>query len=1099
MSRFQSTIVRLLAVAGSVCVVLFAVGVAPAFAEGEAASPWWHLDVTAVPSNLQPGGYAKIVVTASNVGDGEAEGRNAPIVVRDKLPAGVVAIGIEGAAGIIGNLGGGECSLEAVSCTFTQGILPYLAVTMSLTVRVEPSLAPGAVEDEAVAEGGGASQVRFIHSLSVAKGPTPFGAQEYNLVPEAVGGRVATQAGSHPFQMTTTLDLNEIPSSEGSPEIAGGPEKDLYFRLPAGLVGDPTAIPQCPLSLFDTTTGVVQQISKCPLNTVIGVAITTVLIKFASNRPVLISEPLFNLVPQPGEPALFGFNSFGSLVTLNTKVRTGGDYGVDVTVNNITQNVKFYGDQLTFWGVPGDPRHNAERGVNCLIGGNFGESGAPCEPLLAETTPPLLTLPTSCTVPWTTSATGDSWAEPAVRSSPVEYSLRDQFGSALGLTGCNRLSFEPSIIAIPDGTAGSTPTGLTVDVHVPQRAGLTPTGDSQSTVKDTTVTLPAGVALNPSGADGLSACGLEEVGLESAEEQTCPESAKVGTVEIHTPLLPNPLVGAAYLATQDANPFGSLVALYIVVRDPVSGVLIKLAGQVTPDPVTGQLVSTFDNTPELPFEDLVLHFFGGSRAPLGTPALCGAYTTSASFAPWSGNSPVDSSSEFQITSGPNHTPCSDPLPFAPTLQAGSTDIQTGGYTQFTTTMSREDGEQNLDALQIHLPEGLIGSLSSVKLCEEPQADEGTCGPESEIGHTTVSVGMGTNPYTVNGGEVFITGPYEGAPFGLSIVNPAKAGPFNLGKVVVRAKVEVNPLTAALTVTTDPSGPYAIPRIIDGIPLQIRHVNVSIDRSKFVFNPSNCTPTAITGSLTSVEGATASLSVPFQVTNCATLSFKPKFGVSTAGKTSKADGASLSVKLTYPIAEGQANLKEVKVELPKQLPSRLTTLQKACTESAFDSNPESCPADSRIGEAVATTPTISGEFTGPAYFVSHGGAKFPELVIVLTGEDGVKVDLHGETFISKQGITSSTFPAIPDVPVGSFELTLPEGPYSALAANTNLCKGKLVMPTEFVAQNGAVIHQSTKIAVTGCPKAARKAAHKKRSHGKKRSRGVSKRKGGGRRG
>jgi hypothetical protein len=611
---------------------------------------------------------------------------------------------------------------------------------------------------------------------------------------------------------------------------------------------------------------------------------------------------------------------------------------------------------------------------------------------------------------------------------------------------------------------------LTVDVHVGQEGALNPTGLAESTVKDTTVTLPAGVGLNPAGADGLSSCGLSEVALESAGEQSCPESSKVGTVEIHTPLLPNPLVGAAYLAQQDANPFGSLVALYIVVYDPVSGVRVKLAGEVKPNPVTGQLVSTFDNTPQLPFEDLSLHFFGGSRAPLGTPALCGGYTSAASIAPWSGNPPAESSSEFKITSGPNGGPCSDPLPFAPSLTTGSLNIQAGAFTPFTMTMSREDGNQNLDAIQLKMPPGLLGTLSNVKLCGEAEGNAGTCGPESLIGETTVSVGLGGNPYTVTGGRVYITGPYEGAPYGLSIVNPAKAGPFNLGQVVVRAKIEVNPENAALTITSDSSGPYAIPQLIDGIPLQIKHVNVSINRPDFTFNPTNCSPQEIGGSLTSSQGAVSTLHVPFQVTNCATLKFKPIFSVSTSGKTSRANGASLNVKLTYPktVFGTQANIGKVKVDLPKQLPSRLTTLQKACPASVFEANPASCPPDSRIGSATATTPVLPVHLEGPAYFVSHGGQKFPELIIALSGE-GVTVYLHGETFISPQGITSSTFRTIPDVPIGVFELKLPQGPDSALAANGNLCNTKLTMPTIFVGANGLNLKQTTPITTTGCPK------------------------------
>jgi hypothetical protein len=617
---------------------------------------------------------------------------------------------------------------------------------------------------------------------------------------------------------------------------------------------------------------------------------------------------------------------------------------------------------------------------------------------------------------------------------------------------------------------------------------------AEANVKDTTVALPAGIALNPAAADGLEACSESQVGLNNDVGSSCPESSKVGTVEIVSPLLPEPLVGSAYLAAQNANPFGSLVALYVVAEDPKAGVLVKVAGEVKPDPVTGQLVSTFKDTPQLPFEDFKLHFFGGDRAPLGTPALCGSYTTQASIAPWSGNPATESSSTFNIISGPNGGACASPLPFSPSLTAGTTSIQAGGFSPFTMTMSREDGQQNLQAIQLKMPPGLSGLLSSVKLCGEPQASEGLCGPDSEIGETIVSVGLGGDPFSVRGGKVFVTEGYEGAPYGLSIVNPAKAGPYDLEKdtpcdcVVVRAKIEVDPTTAALTITSDNSGPYKIPTILDGIPLQIKHVNVMINRPGFTFNPTNCSPMSIRGSLSSTQGATSALSVPLQVTNCAVLGFKPGFSVSTAGKTSRAKGASLHVKLTYPKAPfgSQANISKVKVDLPKQLPSRLTTLQKACTDATFNQNPANCPSESRIGTAKATTPLLPVPLTGPVYFVSHGGAKFPELVIVLSGY-GTTIQLRAETFISPQGITSSTFRTVPDAPVGTFELTLPQGKFSALAATGNLCTSKLKMPTAFTAQNGATIKQSTPIGVTGCPKhkaKVKKAKHKAATKRKK---------------
>jgi hypothetical protein len=1054
------------------CVAVAAVGVAPAFAEGEV--PWWHVLADSAPSNLPPGGTGQVAVVATNLGDAAANGSEAPITVSDKLPPGIVAVGIEGLVGVAGEGGHGECSLEKVSCTFSQSVAPYLAVEVALTVRVEPGAKSGAI-NEAIAEGGGATRVTNSQPLTVSAASTPFGVEAFELTPEGVGGVPDTQVGSHPLQMTTTLNLNRTIAS-GFARTAGL-EKDLRFYLPPGMIGNPQAVPQCTIGEFGKGVGFG---NACPLDTVIGVSNTTIIFPFLSSRPIMLPVPLYNLTPEVGEPARFGFVLAGDPVILDVSVRTGGDYGVTVTVHNISQVFYLLASQVTFWGVPGDPRHNSARGWDCLFGGAFGTG--PCEPLNQSSYEPLLTLPTSCATPWTPTMAADSWAEPSVLRTK-EYALHDDYGHALGLSGCNRLTFEPSINVTPDGQAGSTPTGLTVGIHVPQNAGLNPTGDAQATVKNTTVTLPAGVALNPAAADGLLSCSIEQVGLQSAAPSSCPEASKVGTVEVDSPLLPEPLIGAAYLAEQDANPFGSLVALYVVAEDAKAGVLVKLAGKVVPDPTTGQLVSTFDESPQVPFEDLRLNFFGGSRAPLGTPALCGDYQTVASFEPWSGTEPVASTSEFRITSGPNGTPCSNPLPFKPSLTAGTTSIQAGGFSPFTMTMSREDGEQNLQSIHLKMPAGLLGTLSTVKLCGEPQADQGTCGPETLIGHTIVSVGLGGNPFSVTGGEVFITGPYDGAPYGLSIVNPAKAGPFNLGKVVVRAKIEIDPTTAALTITTDPSGPYAIPHILDGIPLEIKHVNVTIDRPDFTFNPTNCSPLAITGDLGSDEGSTSALAVPFQITNCAVLAFKPKLTAATTGKTSKADGASLTVKLGYPAGPYDANIARVKVELPKALPSRLSTLQKACPAATFESNPAGCPAASIVGHATATTPVIPVPLTGPAYFVSHGGEQFPSLIIVLQGY-GATVHLVGSTFINaKTGVTSSTFKTIPDVPVGTFELTLPQGQFSALAANKNLCKTSLAMPTEFVGQNGAEIHTSTKIAVTGCAE-AKKTSHKKKGRGAK---------------
>jgi hypothetical protein len=928
-----------------------------------------------------------------------------------------------------------------------------------------------------------------------------FGIKSFEVSFLNEDGTPDTQAGSHPYQFVNTFVLNSHfkrqESNADSPYIRlpDGVLRDLKIDLPPGFVGDPDAPSQrCTGQQLELEFGD----QDCPPESIVG----ELHLRWSENqqRQASLQDFLFAMPSVRGVALQLGTNFFLPLLYINNGVLAGGNYPVQATVTEAPTQAPIFSSRTVLPGVLapcvkvglGSGKYEAgciETETAGVVGGEYER-----EPGKGKA---FLTLPTGCHGPLRSTMTADSWEEPNnwAKASTV---TRNAAGTPVSLTGCSKLKFPPTITASPDTTDASTSSGLTVGVHVPQTAAFNPAGLAESSLRDTTVTLPEGVAINPAGADGLEACSEGLAGFEGFTEfnseyepgnktptfsptpleqlqpgvSFCPNGSKIGTVKIKTPLLEHELEGSVYLAAQSSNPFGSLVAMYLMVEDPFSGSTIKLTGEVSLNPQTGQIVTTFKNTPDLPFENLELHFFGGERAPLTTPSRCGTYTTEATFVPWDGNGPVNASSSFQIEHGPNGSPCpGTSLPFNPSLTAGMTSVQAGGFSPFTMTMSREDGQQNLQAISLSMPSGLSGLLSGVRLCGEAEANAGTCGPESEIGETIVSVGVGNDPFSVKGGKVYITGPYKGAPFGLSIVNPAVAGPYNLGQVIVRAKIEVNPITAALTITSDNEGPYKIPQYIDGIPLQIKHVNVTITRPGFTFNPTNCTKTEIGGSLHSTEGATDTLSVPFQATNCATLGFAPKFAVSTSGKTSKANGASLNVKLTYPSTPfgSQANIARVKVDLPKQLPSRLTTLQKACTAAQFNTNPAGCPAASFIGHAKAITPLLPVPLEGPAIFVSHGGEAFPSLIVVLQGY-GVTIDLVGSTFISKAGITSSTFKTVPDAPVGSFELTLPEGKYSALAANGNLCTSKLAMPTEFLAQNGAKINESTPIGITGCAKA-----------------------------
>jgi hypothetical protein len=642
---------------------------------------------------------------------------------------------------------------------------------------------------------------------------------------------------------------------------------------------------------------------------------------------------------------------------------------------------------------------------------------------------------------------------------------------------------------LPDTLEAGAPAGYDFMLHVPQVND--PDGFSQPNVKRVVTALPMGTVVSPSAAVGLKACSDEqfygpavERGLEQpAKPGDCPRDSQVGTVEIRTPALPLPLTGDVFLATPDCEPCspvdaqdGRMVRLFVqVVGEGESGIVVKLEGHTSLNQQTGQLTATFDNNPQLPFSDFKLVLAGGSRATLANSRVCGPVSTTLDMEPWSNPFTTDLSaiSTFEINQG-----CIAPQ-FNPSFVAGTTNIQAGAYTPFTLSFGREDRDEFLNGLQLQMPQGLLGSLTGIPLCKEPEASQGTCSEGSLIGHTQVLTGPGQTPFLVTGGRVFLTETYKGAPFGLSVVVPAKAGPFTLtgttgtGNVVVRAAINIDPHTAALTVTADP-----LPTALDGIPLQLKVVNVTVDRPGFTFNPTSCAKKAITGTLSSKESGGAHVSSSFQVTNCAGLGFKPVFKVSTAGKTSRINGASLDAKVIYPTGSRYANIAKVKVSLPKQLPSRLTTLQKACPAATFNANPGNCPKASIVGIARANTPVLPVQLTGPAYFVSHGGEAFPNLIIVLQGY-GVRVDLTGDTFINKAGITSSTFNQVPDVPISSFELYLPQGPGSALAANGNLCNNTLQMPTAFTAQNGATIHQTTPITVTGCNATKAKKAKKAR--------------------
>ena len=693
---------------------------------------------------------------------------------------------------------------------------------------------------------------------------------------------------------------------------------------------------------------------------------------------------------------------------------------------------------------------------------------------------------------------GQSWPLKALASEPGEvFSLQGPAteDAMPGLEGCESLPFNPSIGIQSTEHHASTPTGLNVDVQLPQQATLEEGKLAEADVRDTTVTLAPGIQLNPSAANGLEACSEQQVGYEgpagvdplsagapqplrfSAAPAQCPPASKIGVVQIKTPLLSEELEGSVYLAAQNANPFGSLLALYLVAENGNRGIRVKLAGESQLNQTSGQITTVFANTPQLPFEELKLELSGGPRGPVSTPALCGAYGSEAMFTPWSvapgtGNGAVQGDTEpgeLQVSSGAGASPCADPQPFAPIFQAGAESTQAGAFTSFALNLERPDGQQALSAVTLRLPPGVAALLSTVTPCPEPQASRGECGTESEIGQASASAGLGPDPITQTG-RAYITGPYQGAPFGLSIVTPAVAGPFNLGNIVVRSAIDVDPHTAAVTISSSlPTIVQGVGMAPSGIPLQLKQIHVSIDRPGFEFNPTNCSPMAITGTLSGSEGASAGVSSPFQVANCQSLLFKPTVAASTEGKTSKLDGASLRLK--FASATGQAHVAKTVLTIPAILPARLTTIQKACLAATFETNPAACPEGSDIGTAIVHTPVLKSPLTGPIYLVSHGNAAWPDAELVLQGED-ITIILDGQTAI-KKGVTTSSFLSVPDAPFESVEATLPEGPYSALTTNLplkdhySLCGQNLTIPTALTGQNGTSLTDAVKVTVQGC--------------------------------
>ncbi len=887
-----------------------------------------------------------------------------------------------------------------------------------------------------------------------------------------LAGNADTQAGDHPGAVTLSADFNTIPSPLGGSKISSVElPKSLSVELPLGLIGNPLSTETCPQ--YELT-----RVPICPADTVVGTVayraeLPGISLSEAKGREV---TPLFNMQPEQGYPAEFAFEYEGRPSEIYASVvRRGSGYAMRMSVPSITPAADLTGMQLTFFGDPASVNESGGRAA-ALFTTPF-DCHAEAEALQAS----------ASVTSWTQPA--GSQPPPALRSLPLAQP-----------SGCSSLQFAPKFEVQPETSQADAPNGLTVHVVMPQHESVTALATPP--LKDATVTLPEGMSLSLPSGNGLRGCpesGPEGIDLyeetpgQNGQPQPsaghCPRASRIGAAKIVTPLLKAPLEGSVYLAQPQCAPCdeaqveeGQLMRVYVEAEG--SGINLKLRGVVEvgglvgrvraeapPTPLApGQLRLRLLKTPQLPTAEVQLALSGGPLALLANPTRCQQATSTSEVVPWGEELIATPESFFAIGAGENGGPCPAAWPFAPSFMAGSADALAGAASPFTMTFARHDREQALSSISMQTPPGFAAEMAGVPQCPAAQASLGQCQAASLVGHVHVALGPGSQPLWVEG-PVYLTGPYGGQPFGLSLVIPAKAGPFDLGNVVVRASIAVNPHTAALTIDAGP-----LPTSASAVPLRIQTVSMTLDRPGFTLDPTDCSQQHVTAAIASTDGASSVASTPYAVAACANLPFKAQLSAHSEANTSRNGGAMLHLKLSS--GAGQANVAKLRVVLPRQLPTRLSALQHACPARLFNSNPANCPAASLIGQGMVHTRMLSSPLAGPVYFVSHGGAAFPDIELLLQGE-GVVVLLDGNTTI-ENGITTASFDSLPDMQLQTLSLMLPEGAHSMLGADGSLCAKPLSLSSALVGQNGAKsTATTTHLAVGGCPRRATKAKAAKR--------------------
>ncbi|HEU4393454.1 MAG TPA: hypothetical protein VFR04_07460 [Solirubrobacterales bacterium] len=904
-----------------------------------------------------------------------------------------------------------------------------------------------------------------------------FGLKDQALSFTNKDGTAATQAGSHPFAMTTTLDFNTVVDPEQG-VVPDGAIKDVVAELPPGFAVDPNATPLCSSADFrDVPTHPItgEPEPNCPLNTVVGyLEVRLDGVVSGGDR-----NPVYNLERAPGVASKLGFRLAGVSAVIEGGVRGEGKRNLFATVSSISQAAQVSGSQLVLWGKPADPAHDDDRGY-CL------KTTEKCSIDLAPE--PFITLPRSCTGPLQTIFDIDSW------QSPGTWVRGD--AQSEGMTGCGKLGFGPSITAKPTTKAAQSATGLDFSLDVDNEGLTNPSYEAtaDSDIKRAVVTLPEGFTTNPSIAEGLNVCTEAELKRETAFSDPgagCPNASKIGTVEVETPLLDENVDGALFIAKPYENEFNSLLALYIVIKNPNLGIVLKQALKVENDPVTGRITTVADDLPQLPFSHFRLHFREGTRSPLASPPGCGTYAAEALLTPWAGGPPVTSTSTFQIITGPNAGPCPSggTPPFHPGLVAGTINNAAGTYSPFNLRLSRNDGEGEFTRFSIKLPPGIVGKLAGIPFCPDSaiaaakartgahggqeELDSPSCPAASQVGRSLAGAGVGPS-LAYAPGKIYLAGPYHGSALSIAAITAAKVGPFDLGTVVIREALEVNPETAEVFI--DATGSDPIPHIIKGIPVHARDIRAYVDRSQFVLNPTSCKKTSTASTVigsghdfgSASDDQPFTVTSPFQAADCASLGFGPKLALSLKGGTKRGQNPAFKAVLTA--RPGDANIGKAKVTLPHSAFLDQAHIKTICTRVQFKAgagNGSQCPAGSIYGYAKAITPLLDEPIEGPVILRSSSNP-LPDLVAALHSQK-IDFNLVGRIDSVGEGQIRNTFELVPDAPVTKFTLTMQGGKKGLIVNSTNLCRSTNKAKADFTGQNGKK-HVFKPVVKPRCPKA-----------------------------